>query len=78
MMVKASRTGSNNSLTARPVLTGDSRVDHALRLLSSILAEIAEQVIQNKNEGSASIKNQIQKRSNNVQAIPLIKDSGIG
>ena len=77
-MARANSESTRTLSMTPPVLTGRGRTDATLWQLSSILAEIAEQVIQDKNDGSASIKNQIRKRTNNVQAIPMIKDSGDG
>ena len=72
-------SGSTRTLSMTPpVLTGRSRTDAMLWQLSSILAEIAEQVIRNKNDGSTSIKNQIRQRASNGQAFPLIEDVGDG
>lgn len=51
-MVIANR--GTSSSTACPVLTGDSRRDRALWMLSSILAEIAAQAVSNNNDGSVS------------------------
>jgi hypothetical protein len=69
-------SGSNKILsTARPVLTGESRIDAELWRLSSVLAEIAEQASQSKNDGDASTEKQMQQRTSNGQAFALIEDS---
>jgi hypothetical protein len=69
-------SGSTRTLSMTPpVLTGRSRTDATLWQLSSILAEIAEQAIRNKNDGSARTKKQMRQKMSNGQVFPLIEDA---
>ena len=66
---------SANSLsTARPVLTGDSRIDQALWILSSILADIANQSCRSNNNGGTNTKKQIGQRMKRKKP-PLINET---
>jgi hypothetical protein len=55
-MVKVTCINTNGLSTTRPVFTGDSRVDQALWVLSSILADIANQSNQINNNGGTNTK----------------------
>ena len=74
-MARANRGSAKNLSMTHPVLTGESRSDRALWQLSSILAEIAEQAIRSKNDGSASAEKQMQQKMSNGQVFPLIEDA---
>ena len=69
-MAKANHTSTNNSLIVHPVLSGEVHVDRALWLLTSILAEIAEQSIQSKNDGRT---NREANGGENEKSFPLIE-----
>lgn len=72
VMVKASH--ANSLSTARPVLTGDNRVDQALWILSSTLADIANQLCRSNNNGDTSTKKQIDQRRKRKNP-PLIDEA---
>ena len=53
-MAKATRVNTDCLSTARPVLTGDSRIDQALWTLSFILADVANQSRNSSNNNSCT------------------------
>jgi hypothetical protein len=72
-MAKVTRISTDGLSIARPVLTGNSRVDQVLWILSSILADIANESHRSNNDGDASAKNQIRQRMNKKNP-PLINE----
>jgi hypothetical protein len=74
-MARANSDSTGTLSMAPPVLTGWGRTDAMLWQLSSILAEIAEQASQSKNDGDGGTEKQMQQRTSNGQAFALIEDS---